>query len=123
MSMKSLEELHELELTHKFREAVQSLEERLERGLQDKDTILRLAYLYWDSWVGVAMTEGKGDEARFTKRLVELYEEWGTMYGHDPEWQLRFGVMMTMEGYNFGNRDEWLVRGRGLLEQAARHEN
>lgn len=88
--MKSLEEISKLELLENWEEAINSLEERVRKFPFEKESILRLMFLYWYLFIGEGYIPHNLDVKVLERKMKALFERTKSKFTSDAEYWVRF---------------------------------
>jgi hypothetical protein len=132
--MKSLDEINEIEqafsrsklpsstITGGLMPAITAYEERYTLGENDKETVLRLLFLYWYALVEPPYITGLDDVCEPAVRFVTLFEESESKYQGDFEFSLIVGYLLSLAPFLFGDQEKWEDKSSELLARAAHLE-
>ncbi|MFN8577531.1 MAG: hypothetical protein U0354_11795 [Candidatus Sericytochromatia bacterium] len=120
--MKTLDEIHTLEINENWEEAIKELEIRYKNYPNEKETILRLIFTYWYLIIedGIIKHNLSLDDLRYKFKL--LYEETKEKFKLDAEYQWIVGFLIRLyevdqgDLYNIGNIAKFSIGKQMILE-------
>jgi len=92
--MKSLEEISRLELVENWEEAIDNLEERLVHFPMEKETILRLMFLYWYLIIEHGPIKHNLNLNELETKMKALFERTKSYFSSDAEYLWIMGYMI-----------------------------
>ena len=130
MGMKSLDDINDIEqafsvsakpnaaVTGGLMPAVALYEGRYFRGASDKETVLRLLFLYWYALAEPPYITGLDGVSEPALRFTQLFEKAEPKYQHDAEFCWILGYLLSLDPFFFGNEEKWRDKSKALLARA-----
>ena len=113
----SLEQIHELEINERYPDAIDALEERLDKDPHDPETIIRLGFNLWYAAEEADRMGISLPEQEYYERVMELLEEYKSELHDNADFCHAFGLGISLFPYYFPGGSQEL--GDSLLSRAA----
>jgi len=92
--MKSLEEIHEIEIVENWEDSVCYLEERIKEFPLEKETVLRLIFIYWNLVLEDGCIKHGLDYDELRRKFEELFVKTKSYFENDAEYLWSVGLMI-----------------------------
>ena len=112
----SWKEIHELEVTGAYPQAIEALEARLSGETFDPEAVIRLGFNYWYCVVEKDVEDLKVPADEYAKRFMELFDEYKALLANHADFCWAFGLGMSLCWYYFPGATEEM--GKELLERS-----
>lgn len=129
--MKSLKEIHQLEKSGNWTQAIDALEERLKNDPMEYESVLRLSFILWYLSIEEGCMKHGLDTSRFVGRVRELFFATKDRFKDKSEYLFYFGLMISLLPWEFVPKEEresdklgektkeWDRVAEGLFQRAA----
>ena len=116
--MLSLEEIHGLEITESYPQAIEALEERLGAFPDEEETIVRLGFNYWLLAEESERIDPTLPAEEYAERFMKLFRAHEKTLSNNADFCHAFGLGMSLFWWLYPGATE--RKGKALLERAAR---
>ncbi len=99
--MKNLDQIHELEVSHTYPEAIDALEARLQAIPDEAETIIRLGFNLWYVVVEADAMNLQLPIEIYAIRFVELLRQYEPVLSDNADFCWAFGLGIELFWYNF----------------------
>jgi len=123
--MKSLKEIHEMEILENWENSVCSLEKRIEKFPLEKETVLRLMFIYWDLVIEDGCIEHKLNSCELENKFEKLFLRTKSHFENDAEYLWSVGYMISLYVISVNDKDpfypslgrDMMIKGKKLKEK------
>ncbi|MGP1284180.1 MAG: hypothetical protein ACTS1X_14490 [Parasphingopyxis sp.] len=87
-------------------------------GDRDRERSLNLMFLAWYHWAEPPFLTDFEEDPQAVELWKSIFAHFGRDSSDDVEFLFAAGIMASIASYMLGDEDEWMHRGRAMIEQA-----